>query len=438
MKITIFYSWQSDLPNNTNRGFIENVINDAIKSIKRDEIYTLDLCIDRDTQGIPGSPNIASSIFDKISECDIFIADISFVTGSQDNGKRLSPNPNVLIELGYAISCLSWERIVLFFNGHSGDGEKLPFDIKLNRRIEYNLSQESNKVIERKKFASILKNRIIEITDSPYKNKSKQLPDFEISWAISQLIESSKNPNGLEKVLKQPINLTLIKASPVESLIVKVEKDIESIKQINGEIDPLWDSKVSKFIDDGKEFIDQVLTEKSGNNRLILNNAPILKSVTIKIFNNGTIPASDFRLKIKLPNWLLAFDEYPERKNISSPPAMPIPCPPPKKQSFDPYGSALKNLFGLIKQEDIRLVPPNLNMLKGLHRDHRCSVENGVISMWADKLLHKHGLVEIDDSFFLLALPNAEIGSHIIKAQYFCSEFDDWRETELYVEILES
>lgn len=34
MKCTIFYSWQSDLPNKDNRSFIENCIEKAIKKDK--------------------------------------------------------------------------------------------------------------------------------------------------------------------------------------------------------------------------------------------------------------------------------------------------------------------------------------------------------------------------------------------------------------------
>ena len=34
MKCTIFYSWQSDLPNKDNRSFIENCIEKSIKKIK--------------------------------------------------------------------------------------------------------------------------------------------------------------------------------------------------------------------------------------------------------------------------------------------------------------------------------------------------------------------------------------------------------------------
>lgn len=34
MKRTIFYSWQSDLPNNSNRGFIESCIESSLKDLK--------------------------------------------------------------------------------------------------------------------------------------------------------------------------------------------------------------------------------------------------------------------------------------------------------------------------------------------------------------------------------------------------------------------
>lgn len=48
MKRTIFYIWQSDLPNSPNRGFIQRALEDAAKVIRTD---TLDIepLIDRDT-----------------------------------------------------------------------------------------------------------------------------------------------------------------------------------------------------------------------------------------------------------------------------------------------------------------------------------------------------------------------------------------------------
>jgi hypothetical protein len=39
MKKTIFYSWQSDLPNSTNRTLIQKALAFAVKNITFDDIY---------------------------------------------------------------------------------------------------------------------------------------------------------------------------------------------------------------------------------------------------------------------------------------------------------------------------------------------------------------------------------------------------------------
>jgi hypothetical protein len=134
MKKVVFYSWQSDSPNSTNRGLIENALRDAAKEISGDESIDIEPVVDRDTQGVSGAPDIAATIFDKITAADIFVADISLVLNGK---KRSSPNPNVLIELGYALHALGHERIVLVFNATSGRTEKLPFDLKTRRILIY-------------------------------------------------------------------------------------------------------------------------------------------------------------------------------------------------------------------------------------------------------------------------------------------------------------
>ena len=47
----IFYSWQSDLPNSANRGFIEDCLSRAIKEVRGGEELKLDPCLERDTRG---------------------------------------------------------------------------------------------------------------------------------------------------------------------------------------------------------------------------------------------------------------------------------------------------------------------------------------------------------------------------------------------------
>jgi len=149
---TIFFSWQSDLPNKTNRNLIENSIKLALKKMNQDSPYSLITKIDRDTKGVLGSPDIVDSILTKIDKCGLFIADISIINSSL-NGKR-TPNPNVLFELGYAVKCLGWDRVICVFNSDFGDVSELPFDLR-NRRI---LTYETSNISEtRKKLADIFK-----------------------------------------------------------------------------------------------------------------------------------------------------------------------------------------------------------------------------------------------------------------------------------------
>lgn len=74
-EIKIFYSWQSDLPSNQTRGLIQESIDQAVKSMEN----TVEIIADRDKKGEFGSPDIVETIFKKIDDCDILIADVSII-----------------------------------------------------------------------------------------------------------------------------------------------------------------------------------------------------------------------------------------------------------------------------------------------------------------------------------------------------------------------
>lgn len=209
MKFSIFYSWQSDLPNNTNRGFIETVINKTIKDISASDHYDVVPSLDRDTQGVPGAPNISEAILEKIRNCDAFVADISIVTGDKKQGQRPSPNPNVLIELGYAISVLGWSRIILFCNTLHGSDSDLPFDIRQHRRIPYKLATDDPKEAERRKLAKILRGRLGEILDEGRQSLKGTGPLITASWNFMDYtkdLETGIFTDQLELVRAQPIS----------------------------------------------------------------------------------------------------------------------------------------------------------------------------------------------------------------------------------------
>ncbi len=136
MAFVIFYSWQSDLPNRTNRGLIGDALENTATALQRDEAVSVEPVVDRDTAGVPGAPDIALTIFGKIDRCQLFVGDVSLV--NPDAGGRRTPNPNVLVELGYALKALGPERVVLVMNTAFGGHELLPFDLRMRRVLAYN------------------------------------------------------------------------------------------------------------------------------------------------------------------------------------------------------------------------------------------------------------------------------------------------------------
>lgn len=130
--LTLFYSWQSDLSDAANRDGIRKGLRRVRKALK-DEI---DLVIDEATRDTPGSPNIPSKIFEKIRGCDIFVADVTTITGSEHAGRPCA-NPNVIFELGYAAAHVGWDRIILLVNTKVSPLKDLPFDFDRHRVMTY-------------------------------------------------------------------------------------------------------------------------------------------------------------------------------------------------------------------------------------------------------------------------------------------------------------
>jgi len=131
--VKIFYSWQSDTSARENRNLIEQALTRAIRALAADlEVEPADRPqgLDRDTAGLPGSPPIADAVFRKIDECGVFVSDLTYVS-RRPNGNGC-PNPNVLIEHGWALRSKGWGRILSVMNTAHGDPQTapLPFDLR--------------------------------------------------------------------------------------------------------------------------------------------------------------------------------------------------------------------------------------------------------------------------------------------------------------------
>ncbi len=153
-KAFIFYSWQSDRPNNVNRSFIETCLGAAIDAVHTNSKLAIEPVLDRDTAGLPGAPDIGVSILGKIERAAVVVCDVSLIPPDAGDHRR-TPNPNVLIELGYALHALGPERVLLVMNTEFGGPELLPFDLKQKRVITYRLSSGADKAQARKALIEI-------------------------------------------------------------------------------------------------------------------------------------------------------------------------------------------------------------------------------------------------------------------------------------------
>lgn len=433
MRVTVFYSWQSDLPNNTNRGFIHSVIEKAIQTIKRDEAFDLDICLERDTQGEPGAPNIVTTILQKIDDCDIFIADISIVTCEVKDGQRFSPNPNVMIELGYAIKSVGWDRIILFCNEHYGTGDKLPFDIQQYRRIGYKLAPEEDKSAVRERLAKVCRTALEDITQNFYKTKKGNIPNLTVDWWQFNLIADDNELPPITETKSTTDVLDLTRSRAIDKTITDIElfisREREEVNKIDGRFDPKWDRKVEDYTKACDDFINQIKSQQLRRNYFLHVNSANAVKVTLNLHNVGNSPASEISIRVTLPEWILVFDKLPDEDKIPKRPKKPSPDIF-KSDIFSIYNSSLLANAGLMSAMN-RFNPVGIPR----KRTSACYIKDNDIIMWADRLPHKHELTIEDDCFYILAMPESKPGEHALKAKLFCVEYDDWEETDLFIRI---
>jgi hypothetical protein len=194
-EIRIFYSWQSDLPSNETRGLIQDGIAAAVKMLRD----TVEIEADRDTKGEYGSPDIVQTIFSKIDECDIFIADVSVVNkyhsvndeGEVEEPVKLGPNPNVMLELGYAASVVGWDNVICVIDTDYGSPDDLPFDLAHRRLTPYSL-KDMSKADVRKYIRDIISDTVSNLLENGPRVKS-QFSNIVIGSFVPENDDISKN-----------------------------------------------------------------------------------------------------------------------------------------------------------------------------------------------------------------------------------------------------
>lgn len=142
-KYTIFYSWQNDTDGD--RQYVRNVLQNSVDALMKE--LEVDIQIDSDSRDEDGEKSIDVAILKKIANCDFFVCDVTPVEKlhPSDEVYKEMPNPNVMLELGFAIGNIGWERCILVWNTLRGAQQNAPFDIRNHITTGYEFSKEMSK-----------------------------------------------------------------------------------------------------------------------------------------------------------------------------------------------------------------------------------------------------------------------------------------------------
>lgn len=303
-KFRLFFSWQSD--DKKSREILTAALNKAVDTLS---VNGIQIDIDYSTLGESGMPNIDQTILRKIDSCDIFLADITPVNNYQQtlgNGQiviKEVPNPNVLLELGYAMSALGVEYVIVVAHQGTWIPSNMPFDI--NHHAIYSFTSSNCELISyiseviqfiknngrhRHLDKSYISNQIERITDKFRTTKTINEPAstlestvfFKIRIAdafpgIRGLVEynnAKEIHRHLSKLLEHP---TKFKKSlggtndPIwwfragRALFIPSYKHISGRKFVIG-CDELVIRKIVAYVDPGRYYSNYVYVEAQGDN----------------------------------------------------------------------------------------------------------------------------------------------------------------------------
>lgn len=398
MNKTVFWSWQSDLPAETTKDFIKQALIKALKKINAElELESANrIELDHDTKGKAGLVEIAATIFEKIEECEVFVGDVTPIESlSATSYEKKIPNPNVMIELGYALRELGHQRVITVANlAYGGRPEELPFDLRHRRgAITYDL-----------------KNR----NDPDFTKKLKNLAG-DLESALKVNLRAPRE----DKILKNPkpiLNLT----SKEMPAVISLRQDME-FKNIST-LDEIKQNTPYKTVDDQKKsgawpvsplqmypmpgqahkksFSEWTKDELDGYNKCVAayyiryekyleelkpHLLYLQRAIEIKlcIENNGACPATNIRTDITFPDNVFIC----ETKSQPSPPS------PPRAPWFTPNG---------INPMPDYIVPySSSSHASALNTKPRISPDNKTIEYRVEKLSHNY-YISIDPFTALL------------------------------------
>ena len=252
----IFWSWQSDHPGNVSRHFVRTALEQAVASLKEElsiDEPEREITLDHDRKGVPGSPDLANIILEKIRRSEVFVADVTPVgaTGSEPPKKLM--NSNVAIELGYALHTVTDLRTIMVMNAAFGSRADLPFDLQHKAGPTfYRLQSDATKdQIEkaRTKLAGELKVALREILSglapaaAPFQAAASRPGDPSRYFQVGQTLASRTGPfgNGLHSCKAEETPALYLRIIPTKPTVPLTRAEaIDVLRMGPPHLDPFY------------------------------------------------------------------------------------------------------------------------------------------------------------------------------------------------------
>lgn len=160
----IFFCWQDHLEKKLHRFLIRDALNAAIAHVQSElPDSACVIRLDSDTMDRSGSVNIADTILEKIATATVVVGDVTPVSIESPHDRCYYPNPNVMVEIGFASRCVGWSQVVLVLNSAACDPVDLPFDVRGRRISVYRCANEADRKSAHGQLKIIFQDAIIAV-----------------------------------------------------------------------------------------------------------------------------------------------------------------------------------------------------------------------------------------------------------------------------------
>ena len=118
----------------------------------------------------------------------------------KDGNKKIKymPNPNVMLELGYATHVVGWDRVICVLNSDFGAPENMPFDIASRRLTPFSLKDGKSKGEIKRYIKSVIQDTVENVLEKGKRVKSG-FSNLRIGSYDDGVISDSLNPYEVSK-----------------------------------------------------------------------------------------------------------------------------------------------------------------------------------------------------------------------------------------------